>query len=411
MVTIWQALWLDHPTFQNEERPLRAQWEDTKGRITALAKEIYDNQNSAPCPRPVELAALDKALYQEHMTNPGGDRICSDVTVNGQKFHVYLRSFPRPFSLHDTQSGHLAFWLRHYRIVPASIRGYSVDIKFLDSTSNKKLRGEGKIARVYLGTFPDGCTPDWSEKHKPYYVADKITNPDRRLGSILQALEEAEQQGAQVVLFPELTVTVAHRQEICRWLNGREHPFLLVVPGSFHKGALPGEKAQSSCNDRRNQSCILNSAGVPLLEQDKLVPLFVRNRLEGNNSSSTEDKRCFEGVGSAEKIHLLDTDIGLIALAICRDLLQESSPITDIWESLAPDWILVPSMSEGVSGHQLTAERLFRMYGTRVLVANQCLAGKFEKASHGFVSPLRIPLGEILPIAPHNRLANVSIPG
>ncbi|MBF0162573.1 MAG: hypothetical protein HQL88_09825 [Magnetococcales bacterium] len=395
MVALWQMLWADYPAFQNEERPLRVEWVTrTFPAIQELAGEI-DRQGlpaAGRYPRPVELAALDWVL-SHRARRMGARQTVHSVTTDGQRFMIHLRSLPRPFSRHDTQSGNLAFWLRYHRILPASIRGYTIHIHPLDGKYARML--SEKELRLFLGTFPDHCAPDWRKECKPYYVATTLRCFDPptadalavRAHSIRTALQEAQEVGAQVVLFPELAVCAEHRRTIVDWLRAhKKPPFVLVIPGSFHEDF--GRPLQKPYTERRNRTSILNGAGQTILDQDKLIPIAVDNVLTAGASQQQQDGVVFEGVGSANALHLLDTPIGLMAVAICRDLLQESSPITDLWEYVAPDWLLVPSMSPGISGHRAAAERLWRMYGTKVLVANQCLQGDFKKTEHGFVSPL-----------------------
>ena len=85
--------------------------------------------------------------------------------------------------------------------------------------------------------------------------------------------------------------------------------------------------------------------------------------------------KCCEAIeASRKKVVLLETPLGLVGVAICKDFSDKgSSLVRTLWESLSPDWLLVPSMGdeETLRLHEPCAKERAKLHGIRSAVANQ----------------------------------------
>ncbi|WP_133510392.1 hypothetical protein [Candidatus Thiosymbion oneisti] len=93
---------------------------------------------------------------------------------------------------------------------------------------------KGGGVKVFVASFTDSVKPEWSERG--VLVATKLTSNDDRWNSVKEALAKAAREKARIVVFPELTLPHTLRMRLCRWLADEhpDHPFLLVLAGSFH---------------------------------------------------------------------------------------------------------------------------------------------------------------------------------
>jgi hypothetical protein len=80
-----------------------------------------------------------------------------------------------------------------------------------------------------------------------------------------------------------------------------------------------------------------------------------------------------EHIEPGRDLHLLDTPLGTITVGICRDFCEASADIADIWQSLSPALVLVPSMGcrSTLNAHDRQARDLAPLHGTATVVAQQ----------------------------------------
>jgi predicted amidohydrolase len=177
-----------------------------------------------------------------------------------------------------------------------------------------------------------------------------------------------------VVILPELAVCPTLRQEILEWLYfHKNNNFLLVVPGSFHEMVEPLTPTALPFN----RTGLFSGQGDLIFWHDKFIPFG-------------HEDLCDELIQTGNTVTLWLTPIGVISLAICRDFCEGQGWVRSLWETLAPDWVLVPSMTlqGGISAHLRQAEHLHRDCNTRVLVANQWpfqpYPNQQDSCEHGF---------------------------
>lgn len=330
-------------------------------RIKAAYTE-YLNRNGSAFPDDSSrfplalLQALDEHLYGLRIGLPNYP---APKIKTSQGDH-YLLPVQTRFPIHHArQAGSIRHWAKHHFLAPCITEGYGVDLSHLDGTRVQRLRQALKksrsILKLYVASFNDGVVTQWSEPWR----ATGLSDDDARWASIVEHIGEAVTQQAHVLVLPELSVTSALRGRLLAWLAANpSHPFLLIVPGSFHLPVADGK--------HYNQTVLWDGFGVELLTHCKL-------------SQFGTDEIGVEKIETGKSVTLLQTPIGVMAIPICLDFCDEKNPFDRLWQDLGVEWFWVPSMSETTSAHRRKAEVLWRAQAAVSAVANQ-RPGAFDPA-------------------------------
>ena len=260
------------------------------------------------------------------------------------------------------QPNHLQYWMRRHWVFPTRHHGIEIHVR---SANDSVLFGAGLAdaltsgeLRVHLGGFDDGVTPQWNAP-RPHYGCITLSDEEARWASIIAVIEAAACEGAHVLVLPELTVTPALRGRVAKWLaRNPDHPFHIVVPGSFH---LQLDRV------RRIVAVALDRFGDEILVQRKLHPM----RMAPGGSDVPDG--AIEDIDGDSRIELTSTPLGLLALSICLDFCEEGGAFADLWHLIGPGLVLVPSMSGKATreAHQRRAQSLHRAHATISAVAIQ----------------------------------------
>ncbi len=261
------------------------------------------------------------------------------------------------------QFGNISCWLKYHRAVPLSnSQGISVEVTgipkgYMDWAA--KIFA-GKTITIAVVHFTDGIAPNISYMEPEHFVCDGVSDENKRLETAFDHIRHAKRQGAHILLMPELTITPLIRSKIVAELErlnegGDENhamsvPFILL--GSFH------EQVESGW--RNHADAVLGLDGTHLFGCDKRKSVTFNNCKEGIECSPTP-------------LTCLFTPLGLMAMAICKDLF-EGEPAA-VLASLPLDWLLVPSMSDNINPHKVSARTMYNTGGAIVAVANQEMPG------------------------------------
>ncbi len=347
----------DFPSFKkNENRSLEnleTHRQDVKAISTALlnATPVVDNQLLSRFPLAV-LQALDQHLYEHYDTF--GSAPPPLIEIENVSFMIHRRVLSRSACAnHTTKSGHIQAWLEHHWVLPCQIKGIEIQKKvapaFLHAALARRLQ-QGEVS-IFVGHFPDGVKPDWLDLDQPGWQASKLTNKERRWHSVVECLAAASAERADIVVFPELTICPELRERVANWLDDNPNaPFSLVLPGSFHT---------------QQDGSVYNTA--------ELFDRFGNTVLSHRKLTTFGPKKKHESIATGNKIELLDTSIGLIAMPICLDFCEEDSPFNELWQNLGVEWLLVPAFGNGksISAHLRKADNILRTHGTVTALANQ----------------------------------------
>lgn len=294
----------------------------------------------------------------------------------------------------NRQPGRLARWFHHHAVLPCrTAHGTEVRLSLARSSldgSLTELAGQiGGTLKVWVAHFDDGADVVWDRSASPigHWRSQHVHPHAERWNSVVQTLNAAASDHAHVVVFPEFTLDVAHREELARHLRQNPSSIQLVVAGAFHAmPTLPAEKTFY------NTAPVLDANGDKLFEHRKL-------RLFGRDNMGTE----FAQVGT--HLHVLLTPIGCMTVLICKDFLDEDALVSTLLDEVPVDWVWVPSYGDErtLKAHKTRAKKLATVStGTSCAVAQtqntamkqegetQCLLPGFGHAA-GAKDPSDLP--------------------
>ena len=303
------------------------------------------------------LQVLDEYCYREIRSNS----YLYNIRINDGYGLVYVLPINQKSgnAARRNQFGNISFWLKHHRVVPlTNPQGIPVDVAgvpkgYKDWVAQYLV---GEIIRIAVVHFTDGIVPNILYKEPDHFVCDGISDENKRLATALEHIRQAKRQGAHILVMPELTITHALRfkivAELERMNEGGDENHSMSIPfivlGSFHEQVEDGW--------RNHAEAVLGLDGAHLFGCDK------RKSVTFNN--------CKEGIEcSPMPLTCLFAPLGLMAIAICKDLFEEEPAA--VLASLPLDWLLVPSMSDNINPHKMSARTMHNKGGTIVAVANQ----------------------------------------
>lgn len=307
------------------------------------------------------LSALDARLFERS----GRYFPPRKIDVGAEQHWLVLRSgFGVLHPRHRRADESLEFFMPHFSVVPCQLSAEwmlqppQVSYSALAQTSAHGVQRaqrmvENGAVQVVAAAFSDsiGFVPP----PKGLWRAADLSDPELRWQGIESRLLDVAKT-ADVVVFPELTVTPAHLKTLMKWLRDEDHDLCWVVAGSFH--VIDDGKCY-------NRSCLLDASGNQVVWWDKLLPV----KLEAEGEEIRED------FTRADVIRLLATPLGLIGNPICRDYCEEADGVRLPWMRIPVDFLFVPSMGDAgtLHAHSRAAAAMLR-HGTVSVVANQDLA-------------------------------------
>jgi hypothetical protein len=260
---------------------------------TAVTAEAID---AAPL---AFVVALDETTWLLHTSQPSSGQLFEE---DRQRFWLLPTELSAERTPLGRQTGNREAWFRRHRVVP-EMTTTSIHVNVIAATGRlaefcHELAAKDEFALLgWIGHFDDSARlkSDLSSAGRFWLLG--LSPPDVRQDSIRDALNRAAADGAHVVLLPEFTVDLAGRKVVATWLlEHSDHPFCLVVAGSFHEDTGKG---------RFNTAELLNHLGERLFVHRKL-------RLYGSAEGLAE----YVGVGNSMTV--LVTAIGTLTVLICR---------------------------------------------------------------------------------------------
>lgn len=282
-----------------------------------------------------ELRALDQFLheYPDHNGTPvEPHKSWKAVGKLGSAYVIPCRPSP---SSHEKTFGafdHRA--LIHHRLLPTEVLNYPVQLNIRERANH----------RPHAFTFGSVLFSEVSfqtEIVEKGFLVSKV-DATNQTKVIDDSVVRAHREKCEVLCFPELTISPAHRERIRTQLiakpwkkRGEEsHYMSWVVAGSWH--VSDGDKVY-------NVAQVFDGFGDLLMSHMKLFPYFDR----GDGS--------VEGIEPGKVINVLVDDGYLIAVGICLDFCSRDFP--NVFSDLNVDLVLVVSCGNDptMGGHLDTA--------------------------------------------------------
>ncbi|MDX1946611.1 MAG: nitrilase-related carbon-nitrogen hydrolase [Pirellulaceae bacterium] len=189
-------------------------------------------------------------------------------------------------------------------------------------------------------------------------VLTELTNSGQVLANALRAIDEAKEEKAAILIYPELSISEEIEYAIrnrLRTHGPNDYPILTVL-GRTHRKRLENE--EESC---LNEALVLGPIGEEVQIHRKMT-CFVDAKTEVRESIST---------GSS--VTVLECDWGNLATVICLDFLQ-SEVKAQLRTSGYANMFLVPSLSPTTKAHLASADELFIEQLASSFVCNRWLS-------------------------------------
>ena len=274
------------------------------------------------------IRALDDYLASTRLP----DTKTSVMTDEGKDFWlVPVQLEARRQAAMNRQPARLAKWFHHHAALPAlTAHGIAVTVSEARSslhTALQRLANQpGEKLKVWIAHFDDGADVVWDRQTSPIknWRTQSVEPHDIRSESAIQTLSNAAKAGAQVVVFPEFSLDIQHREHVAAFLRQNTCSIQLVVAGAFHESEPTGNMVAY------NTAPVFTGSGSKLFAHRKL-------RLFGTAEFGAEF--CELGNG----LHVLITPIGCMTVLICKDFMDDHHTVNNLLAEVPVDWVWVPS--------------------------------------------------------------------
>ena len=216
--------------------------------------------------------------------------------------------------------------------------------------------------KVRVSHFVDAARVDWTQTTDTFSVTG-LKHEALRKNSVLTEIQIVRAHDCDVWVAPEYAVTKEIVDDVSRALADAPIATLqIAVPGSYaHLTNAPKP---------RNRATALNGCGAELFHSDKLTELTI----ELSSDAGKTPRRLRELIEHPQRVDIIDTEIGLVAVLICKDFCDDAGGLVRaVWDAIAPDWMLIPAMGDenSLAAHKVAAEHFAKLHGVSVVVANQ----------------------------------------
>ena len=346
LVRLW-SLASDHQRLNHWEQ--LADEKSIAPQIEDLLNKMQEEESigiEVVCAHPLSLIrALDDYLASTRLPSSQSSPVSQSVYQyeedNKSHWLVPVTLAARRLATMNRQSARLARWFHHHAVLPCcTVHNIEVTCALARSDLHTCLETlanteHGKL-NVWVAHFDDGADVVWDTTSSPVgnWRTKSVEPHTVRQVSVVQTLTAAAKAGAQVVVFPEFTLDLQHRDQLVAHL--RQHPsgIQLVVAGAFHsEDKVQAEDMATDLPAIFNTAPVYTGSGRQLFTHRKL-------RLFGKSGVGTESA----GVG--KRLHVLVTPIGCMTVLICKDFLDEDPRVDNLLAEVPVDWVWVPSYGD-----------------------------------------------------------------
>ena len=370
LVTLRERLWRLIDWFRREAPRLVAAQRVRFGdrgwavRVATEVQTVVAGGDPAAVTRPLDdRTAVDAALFALEVLDEAVAILAGKYSVTppirfgaGADEAFLVRLARERKALSRYQAGSITSHLRFHALIPTRvrIRGMSFPIELVQSPP-QLCRDAVERGAITVATTSFGDRARLEQDGDGPFTA--VATSDQRRHDLLEAILRAAAEGVQVFVAPELTLPPADRDELLdqlRWGDGGKGPDLFV-PGTFHE-----ERAGRDGPRVVHRAMLVNHCGNTQLDHCKIA-------LYGSFDASRGAP--VENVAIGDTITALLTPLGIVAVAICKDLCDDR--VHEIWEQLEPEWLLVPAYGPGADQHEAAAKKIARTSATVTILAHE----------------------------------------
>lgn len=290
---------------------------------TKRISEHFSKRKTPLSQRDLEARPTDviRALDQEIDAQKGKKPAFVPIETEGETYFLIQGSSHK--GIEHQQAVRFGNYMHRHLVVPACLlnnvttRLYTLaeQAPFSHKHLAKRRKESEPTLRIALGHFPDFHQISWStvktDETRKIGFATGTQGENERLAAAKTQIRDAEKEDADLLIFPELTLSESVQEQLRDWLLLRDEQknpcsISLIVLGSFH--------VRSESIARNRSRLLQGKNGRNILSHDKFSPASIG----GFTESFTP----------GQYAQLLCTPIGNLSLAICKDCIGD---YWDIW--------------------------------------------------------------------------------
>ena len=289
----------------------------------------------------------------------------------------------------------LSDYLQHIIVMRVPM---SYNIRFLSVERTLKRLLQDLKSELTVGVFSVGRGIEYAFKSQSAsesetnYIFDNIINSDEVNEQLKNILRFATSEQVHIIVLPELTVDQGGRETISQFLMSQSYNpvIMMVIAGSYHINSESGEYVNEavvfSYDGRYVRVHESTSENLRYVEWHQrkanafnLIAKDIEKLRNAQNSSlrrlsqilhdgTTES---YEMITESREIILVDTPLGRMAVAICRDFI--ATEFFSCLRGCRADMVFVPAMTPTLKEFEKRCQDLGRSNQAAVFIANSDL--------------------------------------
>lgn len=331
------------------------------------------------------LKALDSHFHQRKGAQLSDEWLQG---IDGMEYRVRRRNhfladyFQARVTSKADQSGTPHLYTPHHMAVPRSVAGISINVRpaqdWADTSLRSRLAVEHRKLSVMLWHLDTRL--DYRALHDDAPASDfislaEVCNEEALIVEVREALSVARQKEVSLLIFPELAIPPATREEIRKVLkqNGPAAYPLLTLFGCCHRAASDGGDL--------NEGLLLGPDGRTLHCHEKLAAF---TRIVKRDRTIIKGERLKAGT----TVSVLESPLGNLTPLICLDFIHK--PLYQTLVSTHANLFAVPSLSDTTKPHRRAAKDLQAENLASSFVCNRT----FDDPSEEAASFVQVPFKE-----------------
>jgi len=279
------------------------------------------------------------------------------------------RATPHPSGLQNK--------LQHYAVIPKNKLGGlipQISAYYLSEKVQKHFKEDP--LRIAVFPFANRTWFDWprSESTQVFDVTFSEEQDETTAKAYIRALDMAESQGADFVIFPEMTYSTKVKKQIQEYLYktaGNRNHIKLIFAGT-------------EWVDGTNTAYILNAFGRRLLSQKKREPVDYFDK----ETKLIYRENLKDHLGQLSFLDVVG--LGRIAYSVCRDFIAPEAQLV-LGGYMESGFIAASCYTPELGPFQTGAESLAKQYGAVTLVCNACASPQdrsclYQTSTVGFLT-------------------------
>jgi predicted amidohydrolase len=190
------------------------------------------------------------------------------------------------------------------RVSTRTVKKYQISSKDILSGHPERQKSKFNVGIAQIGVSRSGnIMTEFYQMKESGLLGIKEDKINKLKDKVKKFINQAKDNAIDLLIFPEMVIDLNYKDLLTEILEAAKSHSMYIIPGSFH-----------DINSQKNISIIIGPDGI-LWEQEKHIPAIIHfgeQRFKENIQTSSHPK----------KIVVCNTELGRIAITICRDFLD-----------------------------------------------------------------------------------------